>query len=322
MTRHPSLLALAALSMLSMLSSHAAAADASKSGDVKAVLELSQEFYNAGEPFFLRVSIGNDGDKAVSNPVKTPLYKGFEVRAAGGGVLTPKGKPDAAEPARPDKLSPKAFYGQIVDLTSIYPEMKKPGKYEVRWVADGVESPSILVRMIPKYDPTKEYRATIETDEGSVILEFFPRTAPIAVKAFVDMANSGVYDGMNFYEVRPDAMVSTGDAVGDGSGSPPFLYPQELGSVPVVTGTVVLKPVGVAPPANGSQIVILLRPEPSWSAQVTVLGQVVQGLDVIQKISRLPSSQMASRPFYKPLKDVRIRKITVAEKQAAAQAGG
>jgi peptidyl-prolyl cis-trans isomerase B (cyclophilin B) len=322
MTRPPSLLTLAALAALSMLPSHAAAADAVKPGDVKAILELSQEFYNAGEPFFLRVSIGNDGEKAVSNPVKTPLYKGFEVRVAGGGVLAPKGKPDAAEPARPDKLSPKAFYGQIVDLTSIYPDLKNPGRYEVRWAADGVESSSILVRMIPKYDPTKEYRATLETDEGNVVLEFFQRTAPIAVKAFVDMANSGVYDGMIFYEVRSDAMVSTGDTVGDGTGAPPFLYPQELGNVPVVTGTVVLKPVGVAPPANGSQLMILLRPEPSWNSQVTVLGQVVQGLDVIKKISRLPSSQMASRPFYKPLKDVRIRKITVAEKPADAQAGG
>jgi peptidyl-prolyl cis-trans isomerase B (cyclophilin B) len=320
MIRPASLLVLAAWTSTVALPARPAVA-AEGTADVKAVLELNQQFYYAGDPFFLRVSIGNDGDKVVSNPVKTSLYKGFEVRS-GGSVMAPKGKPEAAEPARPDKLSPKAFYGQIVDLTSIYPDLKNPGRYEIKWAADGVEAAPILVRMIPKYDPTKEYQATIETDEGNLVLEFFSRTAPIAVKAFVDMANSGVYDGLVFYEVRPDTMVSTGDTVGDGSGSPPFLYPQELGSVPVVTGTVVLKPVGVAPPANGSQIMIVLRAEPSWKAQVTVLGQVVKGLDVVQKISRMPSSQMSSRPYYKPLKDVHIRKITVAEKPVSAPAGG
>jgi cyclophilin family peptidyl-prolyl cis-trans isomerase len=314
MTRHASTPAVAVLALTAVLFGSVALSQGPS--DVKALLELNQQFYNAGDPFFLRVSIGNEGEKAVSNPVKTPLYKGFEVRS-GTTVLSAKGKPEAAEPARPDKLSPKAFYGQILDLTTIYPELKNPGRYEIRWAADGVESSSIVVRMIPKYDPTKEYRATVETDEGSFVMEFFPRTAPIAVKAFVDMANSGVYDGMIFYEVRQDAAVSTGDVVGDGSGSPPFLYPQELSAVPVVTGTVVLKPVGVAPPANGSQFMIVLRTEPTWKAQVTVVGQIVEGIEVVQKISRVPSTQMASRPFYKPLKDIRIKRITVAEKATA-----
>jgi hypothetical protein len=53
--------------------------------NVKAVLELSQQFFYAGDPLLMRVSIGNDGDKTVANPVKTPLFQGFEVRAAGGG---------------------------------------------------------------------------------------------------------------------------------------------------------------------------------------------------------------------------------------------
>src|SRR5262245_50403383 len=183
MIRHASSLVLAAVGLISVLSAYpASAADAGGAESVKAVLELSQEFYNAGDPFYLRVSIGNEGDKPVPNPVKTSLYKGFEVRTA-GAVIKPTGKPDSVEPARPDKLSPKAFYGQIVELTSIYPELKNPGRYEIRWSADGVESASILVRMIPKYDRTREYRATLETDEGTVVLEFFRRRAPMAVKA-------------------------------------------------------------------------------------------------------------------------------------------
>lgn len=297
------------------------AADSAPSG-VKAVLELSQHFFNAGDPFFIRISIGNEGDGAVSNPVKTPLFKGFDVRASGGAALASKGKPDVDEPARPDKLSSKAFYGQVVDLSLIYPELKNPGQYEIRWSADGVSSETVLVRMIPKYDPAKEYRANVETDEGKFVLDFFSKTAPVAVKAFIDMANSGVYDGLVFHEVRPDWIVVTGDPNGDGGGAPPFVYPQELSPLPVVTGTVVLKPVGAAPPANGSQFMILLRPEPTWKGQITVLGQIVEGLDVVQKISRLPSSQMASRPYFRPLKDVHVRKIAIVERVPETSSGG
>jgi cyclophilin family peptidyl-prolyl cis-trans isomerase len=323
MIRHVPRVVLAALALASLAvgPSITAAPDPAPAG-VKAVLELSQHFYNAGDPFFIRISIGNEGEKALSNPIKTPLFRGFEVRATGGAALAAKGKADVEEPTRPDKLAPKAFYGQIVDLGLIYPDLKKPGEYEVRWSADGVSSETIVVRMIPKYDPMKEYRASVETDEGKFVLDFFPKTAPVAVKAFVDMANSGVYDGLIFHEVRPDWVVVTGDPTGDGGGAPPFVYPQELSPVPVVTGTVVLKPVGAAPPANGSQFMILLRPEPSWKAQITVLGQVIEGLEVVQKISRLPSSQMASRPYFRPLKEVHVRKISIVERTPEPGTGG
>jgi cyclophilin family peptidyl-prolyl cis-trans isomerase len=168
--------------------------------------------------------------------------------------------------------------------------------------------------MIPRYDPKKEYRASVETDEGTFVVDFFRMTAPSTVRAFVDMAHTGFFDGMVFYEVRPDGLVATGDRAGDGTGSPPFTYPAELSSVPVETGTVVMRPVRSSPPANGSQFMIVLRPEPDWKGQFTVLGQVVEGLDTVQKISKLPSSEQASRPFFKPLKDVHIRKISIVEK--------
>jgi peptidyl-prolyl cis-trans isomerase A (cyclophilin A)/peptidyl-prolyl cis-trans isomerase-like 1 len=281
---------------------------------VKAILELGQQFFYAGDPLFMRVSIGNEGDTQVANPVKTPLFRAFEIRPTGGDSIEQKGRPGVEEPSRPDKLSPKGFYGAVVDLSLLYPELKKPGQYEIRWSADGVSSETIVVRIIPKYDPAKEYLANVDTDEGTFVVDFFRATAPVAVKAFVDMANSGIYDGLVFHEIRRDWLVASGDPAGDGSGAAPFMYPAELSQVPVVTGTVVVRPVGASPPANGSQFMIVLRPEPSWKGQLTVLGQVVQGLEVVQKISKLPSSEQASRPFYRPLKDVHIRKITIVEK--------
>src|SRR5262245_22194736 len=91
-------------------------------GGVRATLELNQSYYYAGDPLPVRVSVGNDGTAPSSNPVKTPLVKGFVVRAA-GATVRPTGTVTAQEPARPDKLASHAFFGTVIDLTELYPEL-------------------------------------------------------------------------------------------------------------------------------------------------------------------------------------------------------
>ena len=286
----------------------------SGSRGVRAVMELGQQFYYAGDPLQIRISIANNGETPVANPLKTPLFGAFDVKKAEGVSIKASGKPETPEPTRPDKLSPNAFYGAIVDLTQIFPELKSPGTYQIRWAADGVASDTILVRIIPRYNPEKDYRARFETDQGVFVIDFFKKTAPIAVKAFVDMVNSGFYDGLAFHLIRPDLYVVGGDPLGNGAGQAPFTFPAELSNVPVVTGTVLMKPVGAAPPANSSQFIVMLHPDPTYTGQFTVLGQVVEGLDVVQKISRLPSTQQASQPYFRPLKEIVIRRVTALEK--------
>lgn len=284
-------------------------------GGVKAVLEMGQQFLYAGDPVFVRASVGNEGAAEVKNPVKAGILESFEVRDEGGKALARAEKTSASEPDRPAKLAPNGFYGTIVDLTELFPGLDKPGRYEVRWEANGVRAASLGLRVIPRYDPAKEYRARVETEEGSFVVEFMKNSAPVAVKAFIDMAQSGLYDGLRIHEIRPDLMIAGGDPNGDGTGVGPFRYPAELSQVPVVAGTVFLKPVSGAPPANGSQFVVMLRPEPSLTGQVTVIGQVVEGFEVLQRISRLPSTQQSSRPFFRPLNDIRTTKVVIFEKQ-------
>jgi cyclophilin family peptidyl-prolyl cis-trans isomerase len=290
-------------------------------GGVRAVLEMGQQFLYAGDPVLVRVSVGNEGPKEAKNPVKGAILSGFVVKTESGEAVARIEKPAASEPARPDKLTPNGFYGTIVDIAEIFPGLKQPGAYEIRWESDGITSATIGIRVIPKYDPSKEYRARFETDEGVFVVEFLSRAAPVGVKAFVDMAQSGVYDGLAIHEVRPDLLVAGGDPNGDGSGVGPFRFPAELNSVPVVAGTLFLKPVSGSPPSNGSQFVVMLRPEPTLTGQVTVIGQVVEGFEVLQRISRVPSTQQSSRPFFRPLNEIRTRKVVVTEKTPAAATG-
>ena len=284
---------------------------------VRAMLEMNQQFYYAGAPLQVRLSIGNEGDAAVTNPVRTSIPKAFTVRTGDGTLLEPKGQ-GAHEPARLEKLPPNNFYGAVIDLTEMYPQLREPGQYTIAWAAEGVTANDIRVRVIPRYDPAREYRARVETSEGAFVIDFLPKTSPLAVKSFIDMAHAGYYDGLLIHEVHPAWYVVGGDPGPSGVERVPFAYPAEQSTIPVVAGTVLMRPVGMSPPANGSPFMIMLRSEPSWSGQATVLGQVVEGLDVVDKISRLPNSEQASRPFFKPLKDVTIRTIVVSEKKPAA----
>jgi peptidyl-prolyl cis-trans isomerase A (cyclophilin A) len=298
----------ATFALLVLASVAAAPADS-----VKAVLELDQDFYYVGDPFLVRISIGNDGAAEVANPVKGGLFDGFEVSETGGKKLDPSGKPTAAEPSRPAKLGSKAFYGSVVDLTQMYPQLKNSGSYTLRWSSDGVKSEAIELKIIPKFDPAKDYEAHVETEEGSFVIDLLESRSPVAVKSFVDLANAGFYDGLIFHDVRPDQAVAGGDPSGTGAGQAPFRYPAELSSMPVLAGTVVLKPASLAPPSNSSQFVISLRPEPRWTGQFTILGQVVQGVDVVKKISNVPSE----RPSFRPSKDIHTVRIRIVEKETS-----
>jgi cyclophilin family peptidyl-prolyl cis-trans isomerase len=295
----------------------AAAAKPAVSSEVRATLELNQQFYYAGDTFPVRLAITNNGTAEAANPVKGGLLPGFQVLSADGTALQPTGKAGGQEPARPSKLAPKAFYGAIVDLTETFPQLKSRGKFTIRWSADGLATDEIVVHIVPRFDPARDYVARVETEEGTFVIDLLKKTAPIAVKAFVDMANAGFYDGLLIHEVRADQLISGGDPTGTGGGQGAFRYPAELAAIPVVAGTVVLKPAGLAPPSNGSQFAISLRPEPRWTGQFTILGQVVEGLDVVKRISNLPSSD---RPSFRPVKDVHTIHVLIQEKSTGTAA--
>ena len=285
-------------------------------GNVRAILELGQRFYYAGEPFPVRISIGNDGPNKVQNPVETPLFKGFLVQSIDGTWLPASENPGIEDPDRPIKLAPNAFYGTIVDLTRVYPDLRKPGRYEIRWSAGGVDSGAVAVKMIPRYDGSKEYVARLETTEGAIVIALQRDAAPFAVKNFVDLVHTGFYDGLTFHEVRADALIVSGDPTGTGSGGTGYTFPAELSRVAIEPGTVLMKPVSPSPLSNSSQFMIMLRPEPAWSGRFTVLGRVVEGLEVARKISKVTSTAESSRPFHRPLQDVRIREVTITERTA------
>ena len=165
--------------------------------------------------------------------------------------------------------------------------------------------------------------AIIETTVGNLTCTLFPDKAPIGVENFIGLATGkkdwkdpatgankhGVplYDGTIFHRVIPDFMVQGGDPQGTGTGGPGYQFEDETkGSPHRFDKPGKLAMANAGPNTNGSQFFITVV-ETSWlTGKHTIFGEVVEGQDVVDKITRLPRGRND-----KPSKDVVLKKVTV-----------
>lgn len=136
--------------------------------------------------------------------------------------------------------------------------------------------------------------AVITTNKGVIKFEFFPKDAPNTVATFIELAESGFYDGIKFHRVVPGFVVQGGDPQTKdpnvdsqlyGTGGPGFRLKAEFNKKPHLEGTVAMAR-SMDPNSAGSQFYICLAPQPSLDGQYTVFGQVTEGMDVVKKITQ------------------------------------
>lgn len=118
---------------------------------------------------------------------------------------------------------------------------------------------------------------------GEIRVELFPEDAPKTVASFVALANKGFYDGLTFHRVVPGFVAQGGDPKGDGTGGPGYTLPAEFNARKHVRGTVAMAR-SAAPNSAGSQFYIAFAPAPHLDGQYTVFGQVVAGMEVVDRI--------------------------------------
>jgi len=131
-------------------------------------------------------------------------------------------------------------------------------------------------------DSDKQYVATIETEEGDLVLELFAADAPMTVNNFVTLARDGFYDGLTFHRVIPGFMAQGGCPIGDGTGGPGYRFDDEITEHTHVTGALSMANSG--PNTNGSQFFITYAPQPHLNGKHTVFGQLIEGMDVLESL--------------------------------------
>ncbi len=141
---------------------------------------------------------------------------------------------------------------------------------------------SLVGRSPMTIDTDEQYVATIETEKGDLVLELFAEDVPVTVDNFVKLAQDGFYDGLTFHRVEPNFVVQGGCPVGDGTGGPGYRFDDEITHHAHVTGALSMANSG--PNTNGSQFFITYAPQPHLDGKHTVFGQLIEGMDVLERI--------------------------------------
>jgi len=160
-------------------------------------------------------------------------------------------------------------------------------------------------------DLAKEYSgAIIKTNLGDIKVKFYGEESPLTVNNFLNLAESGFYDGTKFHRVIKDFMIQGGDPnskdddrSNDGMGGPEYKFKDEINSHKLVKGSLAMANAG--PNTNGSQFFIVTAPETTWlDGKHTNFGYVVEGMDIVDKIG---ATETGARDY--PVKDIVVQKI-------------
>jgi len=153
-----------------------------------------------------------------------------------------------------------------------------------------------LAAPAPELTPKKptETRAIIETKFGNIELKFFPDVAPNHVKNFIELAKKGFYNGTTFHRIIPGFMIQGGDPntkdpekSKHGIGGPGYKIKAEFNTKPHKKGTLSMAR-AADPNSAGSQFFICAANTPSLDGKYTVFGEVVSGIEVVDKIVNQP----------------------------------
>lgn len=159
-------------------------------------------------------------------------------------------------------------------------------------------------------DINKRYQAILTTTEGDIVVELFPREAPKTVNNFIFLAKEGFYNGVKFHRIIKGFMVQTGDPTGTGAGGPGYTFEDEPVRRDYTPGIVAMANAG--PNTNGSQFFIMHGAAPLPKAY-TIFGQVVQGMEVVDRIANTPVTAGPGGEVSRPTRDVRIVQVVIKE---------
>ena len=138
---------------------------------------------------------------------------------------------------------------------------------------------------------------------GTIVIDLLSDVAPKHVEQITALAAEGAYDGVVFHRVIDGFMAQTGDVAngkqgadlsmaGTGASSRPDLV-AEFSSLPFDRGTVGMAR-SASPDSANSQFFIMFAPAPHLDGQYTVVGQVIQGMDVVDAIKKGEASDNGS----------------------------
>jgi cyclophilin family peptidyl-prolyl cis-trans isomerase len=156
-----------------------------------------------------------------------------------------------------------------------------------------------------------EIYAAFDTTAGKFKAKLFADKVPNTVNNFVALADGSktgkpFYDGTVFHRVIPDFMIQGGCPEGTGRGGPGYKFADEFHPTLKHNKVGLLSMANAGPGTNGSQFFITVAPTPHLDNHHSIFGEVTEGYDVVEKISKVPRN-----PGDRPKKEVRLNSVTI-----------
>ena len=150
----------------------------------------------------------------------------------------------------------------------------------------------------------------MKTTEGTITINLHVSDTPVTVNNFVYLAKQNFYDNTIFHRAIKGFMIQGGDPTGTGAGGPGYRFNDEPFTGDYKRGVVAMANAG--PNTNGSQFFIMHADYPLPKNYV-IFGDVVDGMDAVDKIAEAPVGPSAMGENSKPVNPVKIETVTISE---------
>jgi cyclophilin family peptidyl-prolyl cis-trans isomerase len=133
-------------------------------------------------------------------------------------------------------------------------------------------------------EPNQKYYADFQLNTGTLTLQLFPESAPVAVNSFVFLAEQGWFDNTEFHKVIPGVLVEGGDPSGTGFGDAGYYFQSELDPAQRFDRAGMVGMISISPGIHSSRFFITLDAIPALDGNMTILGRVIRGMEYLEPL--------------------------------------
>src|SRR5262245_13338808 len=169
--------------------------------------------------------------------------------------------------------------------------------------------------LLSPQEDLKQLQAVVSTSAGTFIIEFYPDQAPNHVRKFLELARQGFYNGTIFHSMVAHGVLQGGDPETKnpqarakyGSGGFNMGLKPEISSIPFTQGTIAATILPGESNSAGSEFLIVVTDQPQFTGQFTAFGHVVEGIEVVDKISTTPVDDKQIARDRVEVRDIAVR---------------
>jgi peptidyl-prolyl cis-trans isomerase B (cyclophilin B) len=231
----------------------------------------------------LRFTIENGSDHESKLDEPDTYLEGLEIRDPEDRVVKATGRTRGITRRSPT-VEAGGFIGRTVDISSVLPVPEdKEGPYRIRWSFGDATSNEVRVWVV------RDWTAEIDTNYGTVSIEFRPDLAPNHVLNFLRLARTGFYEGTTFHRIIAGFMMQGGAPLPGKPEVKPLRA--EFSGAKHEFGTVSAARTN-DPDSATSQFFICFGPVPHLDNNYTVFGQLVKGGEVVREIEKVKTDHV------------------------------